>query len=210
MLVHTEDEVQPHTKVRERLAAQITRQSSGLACYRHAEELRQRRKTLRRPKETGTVHRHSASHEVAGQRVCRSLQGEGRLVDHDVSLCGCGPQSLSGWRTCDPTTLAATLRQQAQLEKKTDTHRHWHKRCTAGFDAGFVGCYPVAHIRLCLRCQDQRPPLFRPLGCVHSKGIVAVPEHWNQRRHFIYKHMKVLKQRHGQRVSNMQTVALWP
>lgn len=44
------------------------------------------------------------------------LQGEGRLVDHDVPLGRGGPQGLSGWGTCDPSTLTATVRQQAQLD----------------------------------------------------------------------------------------------
>lgn len=53
--------------------------------------------------------------------------------------------------------------------------------------------YPVIHVFFSLCRQHQRPPLFSPLNCVHSKGIVAVPEHRNQCRHFIYKHMEVLK-----------------
>lgn len=57
----------------------------------------------------------SVSHEVAGMCVCSCLQGEGWLMNHYVPLRGCGPQGLSGWGTCDPSTLAATVRQQGQL-----------------------------------------------------------------------------------------------
>ena len=53
--------------------------------------------------------------------------------------------------------------------------------------------YPVVHVLLSLCCQNQRPPLLGPLGCVHSKGIVAVPEHRNQSRHFAYVNVEVLK-----------------
>lgn len=59
--------------------------------------------------------------------------------------------------------------------------------------------YPVIHVPFSLCCQDQRPPLFGPFSCVHGKGIVAVPEHRNQHRHFIYKHMKVLQEPRNRR-----------
>lgn len=49
-------------------------------------------------------------------RVRGGLQGERRLVHHDVPLGGCGPQSLPGGRSSDPSKLAATVGQQGQLE----------------------------------------------------------------------------------------------
>lgn len=46
------------------------------------------------------------------------LQGERRLVHQDVPLGGRGPQGLLGGRSGDPSKLAATVRQQGQLETR--------------------------------------------------------------------------------------------
>lgn len=48
--------------------------------------------------------------------VCSGLQGERRLVHHDVPLGGCGPQGLPGGRSSDPSKLTAAVGQQGQLE----------------------------------------------------------------------------------------------
>lgn len=131
-------------------------------------------------------------------------------MDHDVPLRRGGPQSQSGWGACDPATLTATVRQQAQLVTEKPQRKRSHP-AHSGFRAtlstlGFAAplcfllmfeCnrYPVVHVLFRLCCQDQRPPLFGPLRCVYSKGIVGVPEYWNQCRHLIYEHVKILKQR---------------
>lgn len=54
-------------------------------------------------------------HLVTGKCVCSGLQGEGRLMNHNVSFGGGGPHGLSGRWSCDSTTLTATVGQQAQL-----------------------------------------------------------------------------------------------
>lgn len=136
----------------------------------------------------------SVSHEVTGHCVRRSLQGKGRLMDHDVSFGGGGPQGLPGWGTCDPTALTAAVGQQAQLVAQKKSRKssgdvissEFQKKVFCFSFKKVFNCYPVTHVLFSVCCQDQRPPLFGPLGCIYSKGMGAVPEHRDQHRHFIY------------------------
>lgn len=136
--------------------------------------------------------------------VCSGLQGERRLVHHDVPFGGCGPQGLLGGRSSDPSKLAATVRQQGQLEtqdnivsrgnygnitglkKKKKKGQDLHSVLSVlALRACFVYSYPVVHVLLGVRCQDQRPPLFGPFRRVHGEGEVSLSKQRNQRRHFV-------------------------
>lgn len=131
--------------------------------------------------------------------MCGGLQGGQRLVHHDVPLGGCGPQGLPGGRSSDPSKLAAAVGQQGQLETQDIVSRGNHGKVSGkrrGQDlrsvlgvlalrAWFVCCYPVVHVLLGVRCQDQGPPLFGPFRRVDGEGEVSLSKQRNQRRHVV-------------------------
>lgn len=64
----------------------------------------------------------------------------------------------------------------------------YHLRSVLGvlaLRACFVNCYPVVHVLLGVRCQDQGPPLLGPFWRVHGEGEVSLSKQRNQRRHFV-------------------------
>lgn len=59
---------------------------------------------------------------------------------------------------------------------------------------GYASCwYPVVHVLLGVRCQDQGPPLLGPLRRVDGEGEVSLTQQRNQRRHVLQRHLKVLR-----------------
>lgn len=160
-------------------------------------ETRQRRWSRFKPAQVkqNRVCSVSVSHWVAGWRVGGRLQGEGRLVDHDVALRGGGPQGVSGWWSHDPATLAATVRQQSQLQtqqrdrRQGETHEIWSKTLSFKLAVSLLDPLPI---RSCpVRCELPAPEATsawssgpctqrRSSGCPSALGPEPSPRLWTR------------------------------
>lgn len=59
---------------------------------------------------------------------------------------------------------------------------------------GYASCrYPVVHVLLGVRRQDQGPPLLGALRRVDGEGEVSLTQQRDQRRHVLQRHLKVLR-----------------